>query len=500
MFFDKIHSMTGGFLSKYARWSIAPEKRAAAFVLGEPRLTWTSLFFDDFPAADIYLVGGTLRDVLLGRLPKDIDLVIRGVVPEGVEKWLHAHGAADFVGKRFGTFKYVPHGCSDREPIDIALPRTEAIGSDHNSGRRDLTISSDYRLPIKEDLARRDFTINAMAYDLARGRLVDPYLGLHDLEAQLIRAVQNPEDRFFEDSTRMLRGLRFASELLFGIEQKTWDAIGRNLDLLDNTTLEEDGTHKYVIPRESIGKEFLLGFVAHPVHTVSLWQQSGALKKFMPQVANLANILESDGETALQKTLDALHVLKRPDFAYQHGLPQASPTVLVAALMSFVQESHAKAGYTICKNLYFHQFPDKHHASVNCKDVLWLLDHLYDFEQMDPANMRPSVFEKTFLNQRGKELLLLMHAVFIASKHHSVERERLHIARRLAQTMRDNMTEMGVDHMPRLVHGGDIKALGLESGPVYRELLDKVRDAQWANTIHSKDDAIELLRELIKKL
>ena len=492
--------MTGGFLSKYARWSMAPERRAAAFVLSEPRLTWTSLFYDDFPAAEIYLVGGTLRDVLLGRVPKDIDIVIRGVVPDGLEKWLHAHGAADFVGKRFGTFKFVPHGCSNREPIDIALPRTEAIGDNHASGSRDLTISSDYRLPIKEDLARRDFTINAMAFDLKFQRLIDPYLGLHDLEAQLIRAVRNAEDRFFEDATRMLRGLRFASELLFGIEQHTWEAIKSHLDLLENKSLDEGGTHKFAIPRAAIGKEFLLGFAAHPAHTLHLWNEAGALQTYMPEVARLTKILESDGESAFQKTLDALNLLKRPDFAYQHGLAQTSPTVLVAAMMAFVQETHAKTGFKICKSLFFHQFPQHHHANVNCKDVLWLLEHLYEFEQVDPANMRPSKFEKIFLNQRGKELLLLMHAVFIASKKHSIERERLHMARRLAQRMRDELTAKGIEHMPRLVHGAHIKELGLESGPVFRELLEQVRDAQWAHKIHTEEDAMNLLRELVRKL
>ncbi|MFH1711732.1 MAG: hypothetical protein ABH846_00645 [Patescibacteria group bacterium] len=492
--------MSEGLLINYARRSMAPEARVNAFVLSEPRLTWTALFFDDFPNAEIYLVGGTLRDVLLGRLPKDIDLVIRNVVLDGVEKWLIAHGACDFVGRRFGTFKFVPHGLADFEPLDIALPRTELIGEGHASGRSDLEIRSDFKLPIKEDLSRRDFTINAMAFDIRTGRLIDPFLGLHDLDAGLIRAVLNPEERFYEDATRMLRALRFASELWFGIEEKTWRSIQNNLDLLNTTVLDDDGKHRYSIPRDAIGREFMRGLVAHPVHTLHLWLEAGALKIFMPSVASLKDIVEQDGETALEKTSGALHLLKRSSFLHEHGFANVSPSVLVAAMLAFTQENKAKTGYHVCKNLYFHQFPESHEAHVNCQDVLWFLENLHLFEETDPASMRPSEFERMFFSARGRKLLLLMHAVLIASGHHSVARDRLHIARRLLQQLQDQANTLEVERLPRLIHGHDIAELEVSPGPIYRELLDQIRDAQLAHQIHTKEEAIGMLRMLVKDL
>ena len=140
--------MHGGLLIAYANQSATPQSRVACFVQSEPRLTWTSLFAQEYPQANVYLVGGTVRDVLLGLIPKDIDLVIQGVPHENIERFLTTQGAVRFVGERFGTFKFVPHGCRNQEPIDIALPRTESIGRKHSSGRKDLVIESDYKISI----------------------------------------------------------------------------------------------------------------------------------------------------------------------------------------------------------------------------------------------------------------------------------------------------------------------------------------------------------------
>ncbi|MFH1631912.1 MAG: hypothetical protein ABIA47_02720 [bacterium] len=489
--------MTGGFLIQYANRATTPEYRVATFVAGEPRLTWVSLFFDNFPQADVYLVGGTLRDVLLGMIPTDIDIVVRNVPLKKLQGWLMSHGAADFVGKRFGTFKFAPHGTAGQLPLDIAHPRKEFLSPVHKSGRSSMEVEYDSHLPIKKDLARRDFTINAMAYDIRTGHLIDPYDGLVDLQSGLICAVLNPAQRFFEDATRMLRGLRFASQLGFSIEADTWEALKNNLPLLNNTDITDEGTHAYVVPREAIGKEFLLGYNAHPTHTLELWKHAGALEMFMPAIADLENIVLRDGSSAWTKTLQVLHLLNKPSLLFEHGLEKPSPTALVAALSSFVDGNASKLAFDVCKKLYFHQFPSGHRAEVDCKNVLWILDHLYDFDEINPASMRPSVFEKMFCSMRGSDLLLLMHAVFIASGSHSLSRERLHVALRIANKMCH--FEGGHARATKLISGADISALGVPTGPVYRDLMEQVRDAQLAGKISNKKEALELLRDLISK-
>ncbi len=477
--------MSGGFLTSYAQ-AIPPEARVDAFVTSERRLTWISLLFSDFPNADIYLVGGALRDILLGGLPHDIDLVVRNIEIADLQRWLTRHGACELIEKRFGTLKFVPHGMGGTLPLDITLPRKEWISSGHTSGRRDLETASDPRLPIKDDLARRDFTINAMAFDLRRARLVDPYGGLSDLHCGLVRAVLSPQARFYEDATRMLRGLRFASQLRFGIEARTWEALKENLHLIDNNILTEEGTHRYIVARESIGREFLLGLAAHPSHTLDLWEASGALERFLPDVAAMSRVVERDGETALKKTRRVLELLKRPSLLAEHGRRNVPGAVLVAALMAFAEDDKAKRAYHICKRLYFHQFPTGHGARVDCEHVLWLLEHLHDFEREDPATMRPSHFERLYCSSRGQDLLLLAHAIAIASGRHTPARERLQTARRLSRQICENAP-------PELVSGNDISSLGIEPGPIYRTLLDEVRDAQLIGNIQTKEEALTLL-------
>ncbi len=481
-------------LAKFARISIPPESRAEAFVIGEPRLTWTALLYNDFPIAEIYLVGGSVRDAILGKIASDIDLVIRNIPPDVLENWLNLHGACEFVGKNFGTFKFVPHGCSDLAPIDIALPRTESQDSDKIGGRRDLKIETDYRLPIAEDLSRRDFTINAMAFELRYKRLVDPFLGLSDLYQGLIRAVRSPQRRFEEDATRILRGLRLASQLGFGLEETTWRAIQKHIDLLNKTRLNDDGRYEYLVPREMVGREFLLGFIAHPVHTLDLWQESGALKIFLPKVASLS-------EDKLETIKQTLHLLRKTELLHEHGILEPSPTLQVAALLAPAEKHLGEHAYHVCKNLFFHQFAKEHEAHVNCQDVLWLVDHLSIFENTDPANMRPSEFEHKFMNQRGRELLLLIHALSIAEGKHSIARERLHTARRIQASLEDFYLRVGEGNfLPRLITGHDIAVAGVSEGPIYRQLLDQIRDAQLTEKIRTPREAREMLYQLIAEM
>lgn len=484
-------------LVHYASQSIPPEERISLYLESEPRLTWTALFYSHFPQAEIFLVGGTLRDVLLGRLPQDIDLVIRHVEPPILERWLLQHGAAEFVG-RFGTFKFVPHGCTSRLPIDIALPRKEHLFDPtfHTAGRKSLDVRFDADLPIKEDLSRRDFTVNAMAYELREHRLIDPFLGLQDLSAATLSAVLLPEQRFAEDATRMLRALRLASQLNFGIEELTWRALKANLNLLQNTTLNEHGKHIYVIPREMIGREFLLGFVAHPVHTIRLWLESRALHLFMPELAALENMLEDDRESILQKTFQTLQTLEKPTFLASYGVKHASPTLLLAGLFSFLEDSVSTTAIRICEDYYFHQFSRHHHANISCEELFWLLEHLHDFQMIDPATMRPSKFESMFLSDRGRNLLMLMHATHIARDQHGVARERLLIAKRIREAM-IGMAELqgSKDRLPRLLSGSHLKEMGIPPGPLYREVLDAIRDAQLAGKIQTPPQAEEMAKK-----
>lgn len=130
--------------------------------------------FEVHPDAEVFIVGGAVRDHLLGLKLKDYDVVVRNVAMDVLAATLEPLGKTDVVGKRFGVIKFRPHG--QESFIDIALPRKEYSWS-FSGGYRDFDIQSDPTLPIEADLARRDFTVNAMAYNVAPKSIIDPFFG-----------------------------------------------------------------------------------------------------------------------------------------------------------------------------------------------------------------------------------------------------------------------------------------------------------------------------------
>ena len=164
-----------------------------------------------------YPVGGCVRDLLLGRRPNDWD-VCTAALPEQV---LEAFPGALTIGIKHGTVAVR----SGKKLVEVTTFRTETGYSDHRSPDSVSFISDLYG-----DLARRDFTVNAMALD-ADGSVIDPFGGRDDLRRGIIRCVGNPDDRLSEDALRMLRALRFAAQLGFGIDPDTLGAIYENAHL-----------------------------------------------------------------------------------------------------------------------------------------------------------------------------------------------------------------------------------------------------------------------------
>lgn len=165
----------------------------------------------------VYLVGGCVRDFLLGKTPNDWDLCTSALPEEMVSRFPHTV----LTGMKHGTVTVV--GTS--ETAEITTFRKDGDYTDHR--RPDTVLFSD---TLEEDLARRDFTVNAMAMD-RHGKLEDPYGGRQDLQRKLLRCVGNPDRRFQEDALRMFRCLRFAAQLGFTIHPETLAALHRNAPL-----------------------------------------------------------------------------------------------------------------------------------------------------------------------------------------------------------------------------------------------------------------------------
>ncbi len=240
--------------------------------LVQPYFSFVQKLFLQFSEAEIYLVGGAVRDLIIGRETKDFDFVIRKVSAKDLEKFLSENGKVNLVGKSFGVFKFVPNDSEEQaEAIDIALPRTEHAGM--SGGYKDFEIQSDKDLPIQEDLSRRDFTINALAWDLKNKKLVDEFNGIKDLKEKTIKAIGDPATRFQEDYTRMLRAIRFSCQLDFMIEGNTLISI------------KDKAAKIATIPGERIGEEFSKIIMSDRAEDgVRLMQQIGLLKILIPEL------------------------------------------------------------------------------------------------------------------------------------------------------------------------------------------------------------------------
>ncbi len=167
-----------------------------------------------------YIVGGCVRDSIMGREPNDWD-VTTDASPARIKELFGKFRTID-TGAKHGTVLII----SGKTPVEATTFR---IDGDYTDSRHPDTVT--FTSDVKEDLARRDFTVNAIAYNPNEG-IVDPFGGQEDIKNKIIRCVGNPDDRFNEDALRIMRGIRFASVLGFSVEERTAEAIIKNETLL----------------------------------------------------------------------------------------------------------------------------------------------------------------------------------------------------------------------------------------------------------------------------
>jgi len=234
-----------------------PESLARAPVPPAPKEVLLRLQEQGFQA---YLVGGCVRDLVAGRSPKDYD-VATSAKPEQVQA---AFKRVIPTGILHGTVTVVVKGVH----VEVTTFRVEGAYVD---GRRPTSVQ--FKEEIQEDLSRRDFTINAMAFDPLRSELVDPFGGQKDLAARVVRAVGEPKARFSEDGLRCLRAARFAAVLGFEVEPQTQASIRPCLPVFRKVAKER--------VREELSK---LVVSDHPRHGLDILIETGLCEEIAPEL------------------------------------------------------------------------------------------------------------------------------------------------------------------------------------------------------------------------
>jgi poly(A) polymerase len=405
-----------------------------------------------------YLVGGCVRDLLLGRNPEDYD-VATDARPERV---VEMFPGALLVGAHFGVVLVREGGAE----VEVATFR-----SDHSYGDGRHPLSVEFETDPRQDVIRRDFTVNGLLLDPATGQVLDHVGGRADLEARLIRAIGDPLRRFAEDHLRMLRAVRFAARLGFEIEPRTFEAIRVLRGRIRAISAERVRDELVRILVEGGARR---GF--------ELLDSSGLLVEILPEVAAMKGVeqppeFHPEGDVWVH-TLLMLEQMKNPTVTlaaavllHDVGKP---PTFRVADRIRF--DGHAEAGAEMaCEILRRLRFS---HDDIRQVEAL-VRNHL---RFKDVRNMRESTL-KRFLRLDRFEEHLELHRLDCLASHGYLDNYDF-VREKLALTPPEVLAP------PRLITGEDLIARGYSPGPAFGRILRAVEDAQLEGKLASREDAL----------
>lgn len=426
---------------------------------------------------EAYIVGGSVRDFLLGKQPKDWD-VTTNAKPTEIQTLFPKH----FYENKFLTVTVQTDSLEIPE-IEITTYRLEASYSDRRHPDEVL-----YAKNLAEDLARRDFTINAMAMSRDK-KLIDLFEGQRDLSAKIIKTVGNPNERFSEDALRMMRAVRFATTLDFAIEPQTFQAILGNHNLVRE------------ISQERIRDEFVKIILSPRAHLgIEQLRQLGLLEIFLPEL--LENYGVAQNKHHIYDCYQ--HALKALEYACQKNY---SLEVRLASLFHDIGKPRSKAGAGDNATFYNHEM-------IGAKMVRQILRRLcfsnkevdkvvalvryhmfyYNVDEVTASSVRRLI--KNIGPENVDELLQLREADRIGSGVPKAEPYKLRHLKYLIDKVSQDPISVGM----LKVNGKDIMdLLGIAPGPKIGQLLDAllgfVLDEPNYNT---KEWLSEKLQELIK--
>lgn len=407
---------------------------------------------------EAYLVGGCVRDLLLGRLPSDYD-VATAAPPEAV---LGLFPAATTVGAHFGVALV--------EGVEVATFRSE---SQYGDGRHPERV--EFSAGAREDALRRDFTINALFLDPVSGEVLDFTGGREDLRAGLVRAIGNPEERFREDHLRLLRAVRFAARLGFQVERGTLAAIRRLSGLALEVSAERARDELVRILTEGAARR---GF--------ELLEDTGLLAQLLPEVAAFRGVAQPPEFHPEGDVWN--HVILMLD-----GLREPSPALALGVLLhdvgkpgTFRQadrirfDGHVELGRTMAAAILDRlRFSNEDKQRVDA-----LIAHHMRFK--DVGKMRESTV-KRFLRLPHFEEHLELHRLDSLSSHRHLENYEFMRGRWQA-------TPTEALHPPPLVTGDDLIAAGFRPGPRFKSALAAAEDAQLDGRAETREAALAVAR------
>jgi poly(A) polymerase len=412
---------------------------------------------------EAYFAGGCVRDMVMGVEPHDYDIAT-SARPEEV---VRLFPGSLTVGAQFGVVVVL----AGSGGFEVATFRADAPSSDgrHPDGVRFCS--------AREDVARRDFTINGMLYDPAAQRVMDWVAGQEDVCRRVIRAIGNPEERFAEDKLRLLRAVRFAARLDYAIEEKTYAAMVHL------------APHAAEVSAERVRDE-LLRILTGPNagRAVRLMHDTGLLKPVLPEIETLVGVeqppqFHPEGDVFEHTCfmLDAMAKNPSPELAmavllHDVGKPQ---TQTFAERIRFDEHDQAGAEIAreICRRLRF--------SNDQLEQIVLLVGSHMRF--MAVQRMRLSTLKRLLALSRFDEHLEL-HRLDCISSHGKLDNYEF---------LRQKLEEFSAEEIAPepLVTGRDLIEMGYKPGPIFKRILDAVREEQLENRLTSREEGLEWVRK-----
>src|SRR5712692_5243734 len=408
------------------------------------------------------LVGGCVRYILLGRAPADYDVStdaspdeVMALFPESVA-----------VGAQFGVIAVQRDGLR----VEVATFRADVGYSD---GRHPDSVV--YARTAKEDVQRRDFTINGLLMRHDTGEVLD-YVGGHaDLRAQIIRAIGEPDRRFREDKLRLLRAVRFAARFGFAIDPATFEAIRGHAREITHVSAERVRDELTKLLTEGAARR---GF--------ELLEEAGLLDTILPEVAALKGVeqppqFHPEGDVWIHTRLmiEQLPAGASPTLAWGVLLHDVGkPATFKSARETGDRirfDGHVDVGVRmaqdITRRLRF--------SNDDAEQIVALVANHMRFK--DVEQMRASTL-KRFVRLPKFEEQLELHRIDCLSSHGSLDAYKF-VQRFLAETPKEEVRP------PRLLTGEDLKEMGFTPGPCFKEILQRVEDAQLDDQLRTHEEA-----------
>jgi len=409
-----------------------------------------------------FFAGGCVRDMVMNKKPEDYDITT-DAKPEEVKKMFPR--TVD-VGKKFGV-TMIP---VNNKLIEVATFRTEGPYLD---GRRPTEVRFTNE---KEDVLRRDFTINGLLYDPLEDRILDYVNGVEDIKKKVVRSIGDPYKRFSEDKLRMIRAIRFASNLNFILENETEKAINmmaHKIHQISSERIRDELTKMLTRNNPQIGIKKL--------------HKTGLLKEILPEVDAMAGVpqpekFHPEGDV-FTHTLKMLEMMKNPTVTLAYGVllhdVGKPPTIEFKDRIRFNEHDRVGASISenICSRLKF--------SNAEKKQITALVKNHQKF--MYVKRMKESTL-KRFISMENFEEYLELHRLDCLASHKKLGNYQL-IKEKL-----ETLTEEDIKP-EALITGHDLIELGLKPGPQFSQILDYIKEEQLEENIKTKQEAINLVKK-----